>query len=252
MRALQGLALSIGSPLGWLLLQWLDGADPFLQLVWHPGVYVYMLLGTAIAFGVFGWYVGRQEETYRETSLHDALTGLYNPRYFWRRLGDEHAFAARHRRPLALLIGDIDFFKRVNDTHGHAAGDQVLGGVADALMGARRRGDTVARVGGEEFAVILPETEIGEALRVAERLRAAVGKLRFELDHRAKGAPLRVTMSFGAAVVAGESRMSGADLYQWADTAMYRAKQEGRDRVAAAEPSPMTAVAAATPAPRAA
>src|SRR5258707_343548 len=130
-RALQGLALSVGSPLGWLALQWYEGSHPLIELLWHPGIYVYMLVCTALAFAGFGWYLGWQEELFRDNSLHDALTGLYNPRYFWLRLGDEQAFAARHRRPLSLLIGDLDLFKRVNDTHGHAVGNRVLVAVAD-------------------------------------------------------------------------------------------------------------------------
>lgn len=228
-RALQGLALSAGSPLGWLLLRWLGGAHPWIELVWHPGVYLYMLLGTAAVFGAFGWYVGRQEALHRDNSLHDALTGLYNTRYFWQRFGDERAFAERHGRPLALLIGDIDLFKKVNDTWGHVAGDRVLAEVARALMDLRRRGDTVARIGGEEFGVILPETDLAEAVRVAERLREAVGALRFDAGFR--GDPYGVTMSFGAAAMGADERLTPEALYDRADTAMYAAKRAGRNRV---------------------
>ena len=229
MRALQGMALSVGSPLGWLALQWLDGADPWLDLVWHPGVYVYMLVGTAFAFSSFGWYVGWQEERLRENALHDPLTNLYNTRYFWGRFDDEIAFARRHHRPLSLLIGDLDFFKRVNDRHGHAAGDAVLRAVAGALMEARRRGDTVARVGGEEFAVILPETDVAEAAQVAERMRKAVAALRFEPE-QLEALPFEITMSFGA--VAGDGpALNARALFAAADAAMYRAKQAGRNRV---------------------
>jgi hypothetical protein len=121
LRALQGLALATGAPLGWLLIRWLGGADPWQDLLAQPGIYAYLEIGTAAAFGGFGWYVGRSEERLRRAALHDVLTGLYNRRYFRDRLGDECAFAARHGHPLALLIGDIDWFKRVNDTWGHAA-----------------------------------------------------------------------------------------------------------------------------------
>jgi len=233
-RALQGLALSVGSPLGWLLLRWLDGAHPWLELLWRPGVYIYMAVGTAVAFTAFGWHLGRQEELHRDNSLHDALTGLYNTRYFWQRLGDERAFAARHDRPLALLIGDIDWFKKVNDAWGHGAGDRVLAGVAQALMRLRRRGDTVARVGGEEFGVILPDTDLTEAVRVAERLREAVAAVRFDAGFR--GAPYGVTMSFGAAAVAPGEVGTPEALYERADAAMYAAKRAGRDRVSTETP----------------
>ena len=250
-RALQGLALSLGSPLGWLMLRWLDGANLWLELTWRPGVYLYLLIGTALVFGGFGWYVGRQEEWHRENSLHDALTNLYNTRYFWQRLDDERAFAVRHARPLALLIGDIDWFKRVNDSYGHIVGDQVLAGVAGALMQLRRRGDTVARVGGEEFAVILPETDLPEAVHVAERLREAVAALRFKPGGAAH-APFSVTMSFGAVAVAPDEVRAAGALYDRADTAMYRAKRAGRNCVAtdppAGAPAPAAAPAAARPA----
>jgi len=233
-RALQGIALSAGAPLGWLALQWLGGHDLGDELSRRPGVYVYMFLGSALAFVGFGWYAGAREEHYRETSLHDALTGLYNSRYFWGRLEDECSFAQRHGRPLALLIGDLDFFKRVNDTWGHQAGDRVLASVAAALMQARRRGDTVARVGGEEFAVILPETTLAEAVPVAERLRAAVAALRFSFE-RPPVHDFSITASFGAATSLPERPLEAADLFQRADAAMYRAKQGGRDRVVTAE-----------------
>lgn len=231
-RALQGLALSVGSPLGWLLLQWLGGADPWLQLVWSPGIYLYLLLGTAFAFSSFGWYAGWQEEQFREHSLHDSLTGLYNRRYFWRRLGDELAFAHRHARPLSLLVGDLDLFKRVNDTYGHPVGDKVLAAVAGALMSLRRRGDTVARVGGEEFAVILPETDAAEARRVAERLREAVAGLSFEVHGAAEA--FTITMSFGSVTALPGDPMAADAVFNAADLAMYRAKQAGRNCVVAA------------------
>ena len=233
-RTLQGLALAAGGPLGWLALQALGGADVRQELLEHPGVYLYMLFGTALAFAGFGWYVGTQEQRYRERSLHDALTGLYNSRYFWTRLDDECAFGLRHGRPVALLIGDLDFFKNVNDNWGHASGDRVLAAVASALMQVRRRGDTVARVGGEEFAVILPETDLPEALQAGERLREAVAALRFEFG-RPSSRHLAVTLSVGAAVSTSERPLSAGSLYERADAAMYRAKQAGRNRVAASE-----------------
>lgn len=244
-RALQGLALSAASPLGWLALRVLGGVDPALELTWNAGVYLYMLGGTALAFAGFGWYVGRQEELRLEESLHDDLTGLYNTRYFWQRLKEEQAFAVRHQRPLALLIGDIDLFKRVNDTWGHAVGDRVLAAVAGAMLECRRRGDTLARVGGEEFAVILPETDLAEARRVAERLREGVAALRFEPP----GRMLAVTLSFGAAVSMPAHPLAAGTLYEVADAAMYEAKQQGRDRVVAREPRPAAPVATAARAP---
>lgn len=236
-RALQGLALSVGSPLGWLLLRWLGGANPWLELAWRPGVYLYMLGGTAVAFAAFGAYVGRQEELHRVNSLHDAMTGLHNTRYFWQRLDEERAFAERHNRPLALVIGDIDWFKKVNDTWGHVAGNRVLAAVAAVLMELRRRGDTVARIGGEEFGVILPETSLSEAVHVAERLREAIAALRFDAGFRGK--PYGVTISFGAAAAGAGEFGTAAALFERADAAMYDAKRAGRNRVSASAPASM-------------
>ena len=237
-RALQGLVLSVGSPLGWLLLRWLDGANLFLELVWRPGIYIYLLFGTAAAFAGFGWYVGRQEERYRDFSLHDSLTGLYNTRYFRQRLEEEHGFALRHRRPLALLVGDLDWFKNINDQRGHVAGDRVLAAVAGALMRGRRRGDTIARIGGEEFGMILPETGLAEALQVAERLREAVAALRFDAGFRS-GQPYGITISFGAVVLALEPPETVQSLYERADAAMYAAKRAGRNCIATGATAPV-------------
>jgi diguanylate cyclase (GGDEF)-like protein len=232
LRALQGAVLAIGSPLGWLAIRMFDGADPLLELTWRGGVYLYMLVGTVTVFAAFGWYVGRQEEHHRETSLHDSVTGLYNARYFRRRLEEELAFAGRHARPLSLLMGDLDFFKRVNDVHGHAVGDEVLAGVGAAFMKLRRRGDTVARVGGEEFAVILPDTDLAEATHVAERLRKAVAALPFSVA--STGRHFVVTMSLGAVAAPLGRGISATELFEAADAAMYRAKGAGRNCVSAA------------------
>lgn len=233
-RALQGLALSLGSPLGWLALRVSGGADPFIELVWHTGIYLYLTFGTAAAFVAFGWYVGHHEERQLERALHDELTGLYNLRYFRRRLQDEVGFARRHHHAVALLVGDLDWFKRVNDTWGHGAGDRVLAAVAHALVRMRRRGDTVARIGGEEFGIILPETDLPEALEVAERMRRAITALCFPAG---EGPPEGITISFGAAASPAGAPLDAPTLRARADAALYQAKQSGRDRVSPAIPA---------------
>ena len=231
-RALQGAVLALGSPLGWLALRLAGGADAGPELTAHAGVYLYMLVGTVAAFAAFGAYVGLQEEREHETALHDALTGLYNARYFHRRLVEEQAFAVRHGRPLSLIIADLDLFKLVNDRYGHATGDRVLEAVGGAFMKIRRRGDTVARIGGEEFAVLLPETDLAEAMHAAERLRVAVAALSFSVD--AASRHFSITMSFGVATMAGAGEIPAERLFEQADAAMYRAKQAGRNAVVAA------------------
>lgn len=153
----------------------------------------------------------------------DGLTGVANRRSFDRVLGDEVARLVPERRPVSLVLVDIDHFKALNDTHGHQAGDAVLREVAQALAAACRPSDTVARFGGEEFAVVLPGISVTGAQGTAERLRLAVSALQ-PLD----GA-VRVTASFG--VAHADDPVAAASLVARADVALYDAKRTGRDRV---------------------
>ncbi len=175
-------------------------------------------------------HLKRTQEELRRLATVDDLTGLYNRRHFF-------ATGARllerlrcDGRPVALLLFDLDHFKRINDTFGHEAGDRVLAAVAQRCREVLRPGDLLARLGGEEFAVLLPETPRLPALRVAERLRRAVAGLRVEV---APGRTITPTISVGFAtaeeVPGGLERLLAA-----ADRALYRAKAEGRDRVAVA------------------
>ncbi len=149
----------------------------------------------------------------------DPLTGLPNRRMFDATLDRELARSRRNGTPLALAVADVDHFKAVNDQHGHQVGDEVLRELAGALRRAVRQEDVVARYGGEEFVVLLPEADAGAALLVAERLRAAAGEVR----------RLPTTISIGVAVL--DPGAGGAGLVARADTALYRAKAAGRDRV---------------------
>ncbi|GAA2438811.1 GGDEF domain-containing protein [Actinomadura vinacea] len=156
----------------------------------------------------------------------DAKTGLLNAAAWQREADTELARTQRTHDPLALLLIDIDHFKRVNDTHGHLVGDQVLVGVANTLCGQLRDYDVVGRFGGEEFVVLLPGADTVEACRVAERLRGRVRRLAVPAEEGTVG----VTISVGVALF----RMHGQDLIELlaaADLALYRAKQSGRDRV---------------------
>jgi diguanylate cyclase (GGDEF)-like protein/PAS domain S-box-containing protein len=152
----------------------------------------------------------------------DHLTGLPNRRAFQERLAGEIERARRHGRALSLVLVDIDHFKRVNDTHGHPAGDRVLVEVAARLDALVRGGGTVARVGGEEFAVILPEADGRSAVAAAERLRLAIEGAEF-----AEAGALTVS----AGVCAFEGAFTEDDLFRLADAALYRAKAQGRNRV---------------------
>ncbi|MBI5063358.1 MAG: diguanylate cyclase [Desulfatitalea sp.] len=159
----------------------------------------------------------------------DGLTERFNHDYFQNLLGQEFASSRRHGRDLALLFIDIDHFKRFNDTYGHQVGDQVLREVAQVIKAACRGGDTVARYGGEEMAVILPMANPDNAKMVGERIRAAVEYHRVVHNDEA----LQVTISLGLAVLDSASRDKDG-LIRLADTALYRSKAEGRNRLTVA------------------
>ena len=155
-------------------------------------------------------------------AIRDELTGLFNYRHFQARLKQEAERAQRYRRPFSLIVFDADHFKEVNDTLGHAEGDRVLAELARILGQAVRGTDVVCRYGGEEFAVLLPETPVAQAAAVAERARQAV-----EAAKLLSGRPM--TVSAGAAEVRPDER--GEDLVRRVDAALYAAKRAGRNRV---------------------
>jgi diguanylate cyclase (GGDEF)-like protein len=160
-----------------------------------------------------------------ESALRDGLTSTFNRRYFLDRLHGELRFAVRHTKPVALLFADIDHFKKLNDTYGPQAGDQVLAAVARVMMTTIRAEDVLARYGGEEFAIICREIELDGAEALAKRLVAAVAQRPFEF----LGQQIAVTISVGAAVDRGKSEAQM--LIAAADAAMYEAKRSGRNRV---------------------
>lgn len=156
----------------------------------------------------------------------DGMTGLTNHRTFKELAELALARARRSGRPLSLIMTDIDHFKSVNDTHGHAVGDDVIRGVANVLATSRRDVDLAARYGGEEFAVLLEDTDIEDAVQLAERLRERVGALQFDGAH----GPFSVTLSLGVAPLA-PTTMTLAELVDAADQALYGAKRAGRNQV---------------------
>jgi len=162
------------------------------------------------------------------SAITDGLTGLYIHRYFQIQLEQEFLRARRYSRFFSLLMVDIDHFKSVNDTHGHQTGDAVLKEVAKILKYQTREIDMVARYGGEEMAIILPEASAEGALRAAEKIRATVER------HTFSGG-LNLTVSIGAATVTKESPADKESLIKQADAALYRAKEEGRNRVVVAD-----------------
>ncbi len=183
-------------------------------------------------------------------SIEDGLTGLFNRRYFDHRLAQEIQRARRERRPISVMLVDADHFKRVNDEHGHAAGDAVLKVLASRMRDALRVTDDItSRVGGEEFAVILPGTPIEGALVAGERVREAVAHELFDIG----SAELTITISVGLSSfepIDGfmDSDLTARRLTEQADASLYRAKEAGRNTVKCHgddRPSPGPGVSAA-------
>ena len=165
----------------------------------------------------------------------DEKTGLYNFRHFQRKLREEWQRAERYGTPLSLLFFDLDNFKQINDTHGHPAGDRALKEFATLVTGGARATDTAARYGGEEFAVILPHTDGPMAVRVAERIRAAVEEFPFLERDR----PFRLTVSGGLATFPSTPEVESVDaLVRAADQALYRAKDLGKNRIVSGGDNP--------------
>lgn len=162
-----------------------------------------------------------------ESSVKDPMTQVFNRQYFEAQLTSELSFALRHHTELSLLVVDIDYFKKVNDTYGHLAGDAVLRSVAEILQSQLRTEDTLARYGGEEFVVLLRGVSLTDAVRAAERLRTAVE--RASLTHGQHVIP--VTLSIGCASVADCTEASPEVLIEVADRRLYAAKNNGRNRV---------------------
>jgi diguanylate cyclase (GGDEF)-like protein len=168
-----------------------------------------------------------QTEFYKALSQSDGLTGLYNHRTFHELLASELARSRRYLRPLSLMMIDIDDFKQFNDRNGHPTGDIALRKVGWLFREKTRRCDFVCRYGGEEFAIIVPETDLEGARTVAQRLRAAIDESPF--DTEANMPPGRLTVSIGVASFPSEAQTK-EELVERADRALYEAKQRGKNR----------------------
>ena len=166
-------------------------------------------------------------EKLKRLSITDGLTKLYNSRYFYNQLKAELDRTARYQRPLSLLLLDIDNFKDYNDSYGHLEGDKVLVRLGEVIRFCLRKMDSAYRYGGEEFTVILPETEGDEAATVAERIRSAVQKDKYY--PRGDKSPVSISISIGVTEYHRDEDV--AIFVQRADKAMYLSKQAGRNRV---------------------
>lgn len=184
--------------------------------------------GTTVRFAYLDPLDERFQQHLHESAIRDGLTRLYNKRYLRERLVSEVRFAVRHRADLALLLLDLDHFKRTNDTFGHLAGDRVLVATAEVLGRTLRAEDVLARYGGEELAVLLRGIALPGAQQTAERLRAVVEALDVRSDD---GRPIPVTVSIGVATLASAGTAMVDELIGAADRSLYAAKRAGRNRV---------------------
>jgi len=171
-------------------------------------------------------------ETIQIMATTDELTGLANRRHFFNRFNDEARLSIRHGHTLSLIILDLDHFKRLNDQHGHQAGDLALKSIGKLLREVCRRTDIISRYGGEEFIVVLPQTDAAGTLALAEKLRQRIAELEITVNERTS---LRLTASFGVITSTAEQLKAMANccdkMIQLADLTLYRAKGNGRNRV---------------------
>jgi len=169
-----------------------------------------------------------RSQSLEHAAVTDGLTGMYNRRYFDEALAEYLQAFGQIDKPIGMVILDLDHFKKVNDTHGHDVGDEVLRQVADCLQVFTRYHDVLARLGGEEFAILSPNINERQLFNLSDRIRQAVSDLRI-IDGNVT---LRVTVSAGLAIWDGVE--SGEELYRRADKQLYEAKRKGRNRVCAA------------------
>jgi len=218
------LLRGVGALTGWMQLTSITDSN-----VVQAATFIFATLGIMlIALGLVLMTKEDADERNRRLALQDELTGLHNRRFILEVLAQQLALARRNNRPLAVMILDLDYFKRVNDTHGHLVGDQVLRDVAACIQIRLRAQDIAGRWGGEEFIVILPDTDASGAAVVAEQLRQAVEQTHFE---PAEGQPLQLTLSIGLQALEPGAAHGRDELLGAADQALYLAKRYGRNRV---------------------
>ena len=198
----------------------------------HPAQTVVFLMSAislvVVSLGLIVMTKERADERNHHLAMRDELTGLLNRRSLLESLAQQLSAAKRHGQPLALLMVDIDFFKRVNDTHGHLSGDKVLKTMASTVAQRTRVQDVLGRFGGEEFLVILPNTTVQGASQLAETLRESVAATPFQA---VSGEPISITVSIGLCALSQLTDPQCDDLIGAADQALYRAKAAGRNRV---------------------
>ncbi len=186
---------------------------------------------TVVKFSIQDQLEEEYQRSIYESATRDGLTRIFNKKYFIDTLRKEFAYCLRHRVPLSLVMFDIDFFKKINDTFGHPAGDHVLQKVAAKVSETVRQEDLFARYGGEEFALMLRESPADNSIRCAERCRRAIDGADFAFN----GTPIKVTISLGVATLFDSDFAQPEELISAADKYLYRAKRSGRNRVDASD-----------------
>ena len=207
-----------------------DEIKSVLSPHWVPSLVflVSALCTVVVSQGLILMAKERADERNRRLAMRDELTGLINRRSLLEALAQQLAMARRQGQPLALLMIDIDYFKHVNDSHGHLSGDKVLKAVAQSIAGRTRAQDLPGRLGGEEFLVILPNTTAQGAVQLAEILRQGIETTEFQ---SATGKPVAITISVGVCEQGQFIAAQCDDMINAADQALYLAKQKGRNRV---------------------
>ena len=201
------------------------GDTPYAPFKWSDQVARLILLGAATGLNVF---IVRGMQAQRRLSTSDALTGIFNRRFFDDHLANEIQRSARYGRPFTVAMVDVDHFKRFNDTYGHQAGDRVLRAVARSLQRSIRRSDIVARYGGEEFVLILRESDPAQALERVEQIRREIEANSFSIGRQSL--PARLTVSAGIATWPDDGP-DAEGLMARADERLFAAKNGGRNRV---------------------
>jgi diguanylate cyclase (GGDEF)-like protein len=221
---LLGAFLSITAPLGeWFFLSILGGIPA--NEIWPT--FVYTEIFTLITFSGFGYWIGRYADKLEHMAFHDALTNTFNRGYVMEKMDELLEINRRYKEPFSVIMLDLDHFKRVNDSYGHAVGDQTLQAVGECLKDTVRRVDVVGRIGGEEFIVLCPSTTLEESGRLAERLRNAIEALPGErIGHKGPQ-----TASLGVASTERNTDFEARHLIEAADTALYKSKRQGRNQV---------------------
>lgn len=209
------------------------GADEYLKKPYEPQELLARIRAAERIVTLQAELLAANEKLARLAN-NDSLTGLPNRRHVLERMNEVWSLSKRAGRPLGCILMDVDRFKRINDTHGHAAGDEVLRYVARVIREELRAYDLCGRFGGEEFLVVCPETGLADTARVAERIRAALERSPADVG----GAPWQVTISAGVAE-RSDDQDSPEALIAAADEQLYCAKRAGRNRVCAAEPRPI-------------